>query len=393
MSTDPNQPSRPSAPPPREPEGDVPQAAPPTVKAPAVKAQGQEPPTQAVPAWQSPPPPPPPPPAPRRPGRQEPPTLLDQAPPAARTDRAPQRPVAGQPQPQPRRPQPQQPPQQRQQPPQQWQQPRPWTEPQPWVEPQDNPARQPQRPGQQAQPPGSQPPRLRRRQRKRRVRRSVMALFTVIVLLILLVIGDRVALAVTENQFASQLQSNGLPVKPSVGIEGFPFLPQLLGKDFHTVDISASNVPAGPVSITSISAKIQGLRFSSLSSNARVSADRVDATVFVSFGALTAAGGIPGGSQLTVTPAGPNTVKISADLGGILSDSEEAQITATGPQTISVKVLPGGGPLGSLLGSFGSFSFTLPQGVPPSLKITNLDLNSQGLTISASATNAVFPQK
>lgn len=217
-----------------------------------------------------------------------------------------------------------------------------------------------------------------------------MALFAVIVLVILLVIGDRVALAVTENQFAGQIQSNGLPVTPSVSIEGFPFLTQLVAKDFHTVNISASDVPAGPVSITSINAKIQGLHFTSLSSSASARADRVDATAFVSFGALTAAGGIAGGSQITVTPSGPDTVKISADLGGIVSDSEEARITTTGPQTISVKVLPSGGPLGSLLGSFGSFSFSLPKGVPSSLRITNLALGSQGLTISASATNAAF---
>src|SRR5512142_1655833 len=58
-------------------------------------------------------------------------------------------------------------------------------------------------------PPASPPeepqatqPRFRRRQRKRRVRRSFMALFTVIAALILLVIGDRVALAVTENEMA-----------------------------------------------------------------------------------------------------------------------------------------------------------------------------------------------
>ncbi|MGH3280095.1 MAG: LmeA family phospholipid-binding protein [Trebonia sp.] len=251
-------------------------------------------------------------------------------------------------------------------------------------------------PSQRRQPPGPPPPqqqpRLRRRRRKRRVRRSVMALFTVIVLLIILVIADRVALAVTENDMASQFQSNGFPVKPSVAVEGFPFLTQLVAKDFHTVNIDASNVPAGPVSITTVHAKIDGLHFTSLSSSASARADRVDATAFVSFGALAAAGGIGGGNGITVTPAGPNTVKISAGIGGVFSDSEKARITTTGPQTISVKVLPSGGPLGSLLSSFGSFSFTLPNGVPSSLRITNVDLNSQGLTISASATNASFGQ-
>jgi len=223
-----------------------------------------------------------------------------------------------------------------------------------------------------------------------------MALFTVIVLLILLVIGDRVALAVTENAMASQFQQNGLPVKPSVTIEGFPFLTQLLGKDFNKVDISASNVPVplptgGSIAITSVHATIDGLHISGYSSSANAKVDHMNATAFVSFGALAAAGGIGGGSGITVTPDGANKVKITAGIGGIFSDTEEAQITSSG-QTISIKVLPSGNAVGSLLSSFGSFSFSLPKGVPASLRITNLSLNSQGLTVSAAASNATFSQ-
>jgi hypothetical protein len=284
-------------------------------------------------------------------------------------------------------------PPQQQRPPQQWQQSQ-WQQ-----KPQDTPAPQwsPQPPQGQgpwppAQPPAQPPasPRSRRRGRKRRVRRSVMALFTVIVLLILLVIGDRVALAVTENDMASQFQANGLPVKPSVTIEGFPFLTQLAAKDFNKVDISASNVPAGPVTINSIHATINGLHISSYSSTASAKVDHMTATAFISFGALAAAGGVGGGSGITVTPDGANKVKITAGLGGVFSDTEEAQITQTGPQTINIKVLPSNSAVGSLLSSFGSFSFSLPPGVPASLRITSLTLNSQGLTVSAAATNATF---
>ena len=217
-----------------------------------------------------------------------------------------------------------------------------------------------------------------------------MALFTVIVLLILLVIGDRVALAVTENEMASQFTQNGFPVKPSVSIAGFPFLTQLAAKDFNTVNISASGVPAGPVTIDTIHATLNGMHISSFSSSASARVDKLNATAFISFGALASAGGIAGGTGVKITQAGPNTVKLSADLGGIFTDSEEAQITTTGPQTISVKVLPGKGALGSLLSTFGSFSFNLPKGVPASLRITNLTLNDQGLTVSASATDATF---
>lgn len=246
---------------------------------------------------------------------------------------------------------------------------------------------------------GPQPPspRLRRGRRRRRTRRSVMVTFTVLVILIVLVIGDRVANAITENAFASQFQSQGVPVKPSVSIEGFPFLTQLAAKDFNKVDISASNIPVnlpsgGSLSITSVHATVTGLHISGYSTSANAKVDHITATAFVSFGSLAAAGSL-GGTGVTLTQAGPNTVKITAGIGGIASDSEEARITQTGPQTISIKILDTGG-LGGLLGSIGfnSFSFSLPKVVPASLRITGLTLNSQGLTVSAAASNAVFNQ-
>jgi LmeA-like phospholipid-binding len=425
MSTDPTKPMRAPAPVPDEPEADAPAATPPTVRAPAVKGPGapaqpaapggQEPPTRAVPKWQAPPPPPAPPGGQRAPqgpqGRaqpapatrvQPPPPPANPAPPT-QWERPQQRPQSQQRQPPP---------------PQPGQQPQPWTEPQPWAEPRDGRQDQhddrqgqgqwppPQAPGQWAQPPqppASQPPeqqpRFRRGQRKRRVRRSVMALFTVIVLLILFVIGDRVALAVTENEMASSFQQNGLPVKPSVTIEGFPFLTQLLAKDFNKVDISASNVPVslptgGTLSITSIKGTINGLHISSYSSTASARVDHMTATGFVSFSALAAAGGIGDGTGVTFSLVNANTVKVTASLAGLVSDSEDVQITTTGPQTISVKALSSGSGdiLGSVLSSLGSYSFSLPKGLPPSLKITNLSFSSQGVNIAASATNATFSQ-
>jgi hypothetical protein len=217
-----------------------------------------------------------------------------------------------------------------------------------------------------------------------------MAVFGVVVLLVLLVIVDRVACLVTENEFADQMVSSGLPVKPSVDITGFPFLNQLLSKDFNKVDISASNVPAGPVTISTVNATIDGMHISSFSSNATARVDHLNATAFIAFGSILSAAGLGDTTGVTVTQVGADTIKITAGLGGIVSDTEEAKITQTGPQTINIKLLDNGGALGSLLGSASSFSFNLPKGVPASLRITHLTLNSQGLTVSAAASNATL---
>ena len=409
MSTDPTQPA-PSADQPTEP-------APPTVQSPTASSWGQEAATQATPQWTPPPPPPPPPAGPTftpAAGAAKPapaPAAPAQAPEAAQ----PAQPAQAQPaQAQPAQAQPAGAGQWQDTPTAQWAPqdtpqaaaaaavPAAWP-PAPQSQPQDSPPQQwaqqpgqpwaPQQPGQQWPPQQpAQQPRLRfgRNRRRRRVRRSFMALFTIIVLAILLVIGDRVANAIAENAMASQFVSNGFPVKPNVSIEGFPFLTQLVAKDFKTVNISAGNVPAGPVTITSVHATINGMHISSLSSNASAKVDHVTATAFISFGALAAAGGLGNGSGLTVSPDGKNKLKITAGVGGVFTDTEEAKIVQTGPQTISIQVLNTGGAVGSLLSSFGSFSFTLPKGVPASLRITSIVVNSQGLTLSAAASNATF---
>jgi hypothetical protein len=240
--------------------------------------------------------------------------------------------------------------------------------------------------------PQDRPPRFGRLRRRRRVRRSIVVVFTILVLAILLTIGDRVGNAVAENDMASQFTANGFPVKPSVTIEGIPFLTQLAAKDFKKVDISASNIPAGPVTIDSMHATITGMHISGFSSSASAHVDHVVATAFISFGALAAAGGLGGGTGITITQDGPDKLKVTAGLGGVFSDSEEAVIKQTGPQTISVQVLNSGSVVGQLLNAFGAFSFSLPKGVPASLRITALTLNSQGLTVSAAASNATFSQ-
>jgi hypothetical protein len=191
---------------------------------------------------------------------------------------------------------------------------------------------------------------------------------------------------------AGQFTANGFPVKPSVTIEGFPFLTQVVGRDFRQVDISASNIPAGPVTISSLHATLKGMHLNGSYNGATI--DRITATAFVSFGALAAAGGLGNAVGITATQDGTDKLKVTASLAGQEIGSEEAQIKQTGPQQITVSVLPNGsglaGLLGSALSSFSTFSFTLPNGVPPSLRITGLTLNPTGLTLNAAATNAAF---
>lgn len=213
------------------------------------------------------------------------------------------------------------------------------------------------------------------------MRRSVVAIFTVIVILILLVIGDRVANAVAENDIADQIHSSGFPVKPSVTITGFPFLTQVLAHDIHQIDISASHVPAGPLELSSVTATATGVHLNSSFNGGTV--DQINGTVLVTFAELASAATNGTGAGLSLSADGPDKVKITGGIGP-LSDSEVAQVSKTGANQISVKVLNSGGALGGVLSSFGSFSFDVPK-LPAGLQLTSVSVTSQGLRVSASA--------
>lgn len=224
--------------------------------------------------------------------------------------------------------------------------------------------------------------------RRRRGRRTVICVFTALVLAVLLFIGDWVSRMIAENDMADQFTANGFPVKPSVAIAGFPFLTQVAERDLRQVTISASGIPAGPVTISSLHATLTGMHLSSSWNGARI--DQINVTAFVSFGALAAAGDL-GGTAVTATQDGPGKLKITVNLAGVVSASLEARVQQTGPRQVTIAVLnPGGN--SSLLGSFTSYTFSLPAGVPPSLRITGLTLSATGLTVSAAAANATLSE-
>src|SRR6202042_3739939 len=229
-------------------------------------------------------------------------------------------------------------------------------------------------------PGGGPPPRPRRRRRP--VRRSVIAFFVLLVLAIVLVIGNFVGQAIAENDMANQFTANGFPVKPSVDIEGFPFLTQVVQKDFKKVVISASNIPAGPVTISSLNATITGMHLNSSWNGATI--DHLSATAFVSLSSLTdgISSELGDAASLTAVPDGVNKLKVTGTVLGV-SASGEVEIKQTGPQQITIELPKSGGLVGTLLGSNASFPINLPAGVPPSLRITGLTLNGQGLTLSA----------
>jgi hypothetical protein len=213
----------------------------------------------------------------------------------------------------------------------------------------------------------------------------LIALFSLLALLVVLVIADRASAAIAENDAAGQIQSAGFPGRPSVSIKGFPFLTQVAAHDIRQVDISASNVAAGPVEIASLNATATGVHLNS-GFNAGV-IDHISGSALVTFQSLAGAGsgGSGGGAGVSMAEAGPDTVKIIA--GPV---SEDARVTVSG-NTIRVQVINNGDLISGLLSSFGDISFTVPK-LPAGMTITGVSVTQQGLRIAAAAQHTQFSQ-
>lgn len=206
----------------------------------------------------------------------------------------------------------------------------------------------------------------------------------VIVLLALLVAADFAARAIAQDKLASEAQSHGFPKKPSVSIQGFPFLTQVVARNFRQIDISSGNVPEGPVTIKTITAVLTGVRLTSGFSGATVS--NLTGKVFITFPELANAltsqaggfGSLVGGAGLTLTGVGSNEVKASIDLL-ITSGSATWRITELGGSQIDARLVSSNGLPSSMLSSVRNIKLQLPA-LPLGLSIQRLSVTPDGIT-------------
>ena len=225
--------------------------------------------------------------------------------------------------------------------------------------------------------------------RRRRKRWPVVLAVLVVLILAILGIGDQVAKAAAQNAIATKIQSSGLSAKPSVSIEGWPFLTQLAAKDIKVIDISGNNETASGSKVAfNFTAKATGVHLSSLSSSASATVDNINGQAVLPFSSVATL--LPvSGVTLSPDPAkGPNAIK--ADLG--IAGSVTGTVKLSGPTKIVVS-LNGATGLASILGSASGQSYTIdiPK-LPAGLVVRSVSVNSQGIVATASASNTTLSQ-
>jgi hypothetical protein len=220
---------------------------------------------------------------------------------------------------------------------------------------------------------------------------------TIIVLIVivgLLVGADFGARAYAENRVASQIQQQGFPQRPSVTIDGFPFLTQLISRHFGEVQISSANLTEGPLLIQSIQATMNGIHIHSGYNGATVS--QLTGTINVTFAALgnamtTEAGGLESliNGSLSLSAASSDEVKATLQLE-IGSETVVWRVTPLNGNKIQVQMVSNQGLIpSSLLSSIGTVTIPVQQ-LPLGLSIQSITVTPAGLTGTITGQNVSF---
>jgi hypothetical protein len=217
----------------------------------------------------------------------------------------------------------------------------------------------------------------------RRVGCWTKGLIVLIALIVLLVAADFIAKAVAQGEVASQIQKQGFPKKPSVSIEGFPFLTQVASRDFQQIKLSSSDIPEGPVKISRVSATMTGIHLTGGFTKGVI--DQLNGSILITFGSLGKTlnsqigplGSLVGDSGLKLSAAGSDEIKASLDLL-VASGSATWKITRPNGQEVQAQLVSSSGVPSDLLGSLRSFTVKIPK-LPYNVKIDSVHITPEGI--------------
>ncbi len=155
---------------------------------------------------------------------------------------------------------------------------------------------------------------------------------------LLLVVADRGGAYLAGRAVAARLQdSAGLAARPTVTIDGFPFLTQAARGSYGQIQVRARDVPAGSTRLAELGATLRGVQLplSDVVSGRveQVPVERIDARVLLSYADLTRRSG---DRALTVSQAG-DRVRVRGSvrvLGRTLAASAVSAVTVEGDEVV-----------------------------------------------------------
>lgn len=223
-------------------------------------------------------------------------------------------------------------------------------------------------------------------------------LVLLVILAVAAVAADRVGVRVAEDQVAKQLQSSAdLTSRPTVTIDGVPFLTQALAGRYDRIDVGATDLSRGGVHVTSLEAELTGVEVplgDALRGDvSSIPVDAVTATALVTYADLAHSSGLVG---VTITPV-DGEVHVT---GRVTVLGRSVTVTATSSVALrgrsiavtarSLRVLGQTSP--ALLNALaGRLDLLVPVGtLPYDLRLTGLSVTQEGLLLQARSGRTVL---
>lgn len=230
------------------------------------------------------------------------------------------------------------------------------------------------------------PPPMMRPPRARRTGRRIMILVIALLVVLGLLLGlDRAAAAITADRIAATLQKQGFPVQPTVTVEGFPFLTQLISRHLDGVKVVAPEFPVGSVT-ASIDVHATDITLDSgYQSGTIAQVNGTGLITFASLARLPALAAVPG---LKISSAGPHMVKLSANLA-ILAATAIARVKLASPHEIALRLVSASGVPAALLDPIRNLIVQIPT-LPLGLTVQSVTVGRHGVLIRVSGSNVSF---
>ncbi|MGI8536829.1 MAG: LmeA family phospholipid-binding protein [Mycobacteriales bacterium] len=224
-------------------------------------------------------------------------------------------------------------------------------------------------------------------------------LSVLLVLLVLTAVADRVGALLAGRVVAGQLQSAaGLPERPDVDVRGVPFLTQALAGRYQRVEVRATGVPAGELTVTELTATLTSARvpLADVLSGAveEVPVEVIEAQVLLAYDVLSRRSG---DRQLTVSPAG-DRVRVQGSvrvLGQTLAATAVSTVTVEGGAlVVSAQEFEVGNEAADAAltrALRGRLDLRIPvSDLPYGLRLQSIAVQSDGVALSALARDVVL---
>ncbi|MFW6695194.1 DUF2993 domain-containing protein [Streptomyces sp. MAR4 CNX-425] len=216
----------------------------------------------------------------------------------------------------------------------------------------------------------------------------------VAVLCVLALAADRVALRLAESDAADRIEKEyGLSQRPTIDIKGFPFLTQVMSREFEAVDVRIDGIDAvgtggRTLRLDGVRGALEGVRIEGDDWD-RATADRADGTVKITYADISAALPVVTVSYGGKDAAGDDKVKATVGtsfLGQRLEESVLGEVTVADGDTIRLRATDldnlGGMPgLEGFIRDRMDYSWTV-EDLPPGIRLTDVEVTKDGIVVT-----------